>query len=224
MKAPRHWPLWGEFTDDRWILLTKGQWRGHFFNLMTSSWVHECRLYFYIPGAFQNAYDLLSLIAGLYMNKFCESLFKLTPNNHFNEKSTLVQKMVWQQAITWTNVEPHLLLNRILLLGVSRPQWVNLYILITISLFVEPDEFPRICGHCVHWQIILWSSFGACTSANGPNHFRFITCQLLSKRYNIRNICVMSGSLILCKPSLFSIQVYVSYVTQHEYHDDLWDV
>ena len=25
IKAPRHWPLWGEFTDDRWIPLTKGQ-------------------------------------------------------------------------------------------------------------------------------------------------------------------------------------------------------
>ena len=24
-KAPRHWPLWGEFTDDRWIPLTKVQ-------------------------------------------------------------------------------------------------------------------------------------------------------------------------------------------------------
>ena len=25
IKAPRHWPLWGEFTDDQWIPLTKGQ-------------------------------------------------------------------------------------------------------------------------------------------------------------------------------------------------------
>ena len=24
-KAPRHWPLWGEFTGDRWIPRTKGQ-------------------------------------------------------------------------------------------------------------------------------------------------------------------------------------------------------
>ena len=24
-KAPRHWPLWGEFTGDRWIPLTQGQ-------------------------------------------------------------------------------------------------------------------------------------------------------------------------------------------------------
>ena len=24
-KAPRHWPLWGESTGDRWIPLTKGQ-------------------------------------------------------------------------------------------------------------------------------------------------------------------------------------------------------
>ena len=37
IKAPRHWPLWGEFTGDRWIPRTKGQWRGKCFHLMTSS-------------------------------------------------------------------------------------------------------------------------------------------------------------------------------------------
>ena len=25
IKAPRHWPLWGEFTGDRWIPRRKGQ-------------------------------------------------------------------------------------------------------------------------------------------------------------------------------------------------------
>ena len=25
IKAPRHWPLWGEFTGDQWIPRTKGQ-------------------------------------------------------------------------------------------------------------------------------------------------------------------------------------------------------
>ena len=25
IKTLRHWPLWGEFTDDRWIPRTKGQ-------------------------------------------------------------------------------------------------------------------------------------------------------------------------------------------------------
>ena len=37
IKAPRHWPLWGKFTDDRWIPRTNGQWRGKCFPLMTSS-------------------------------------------------------------------------------------------------------------------------------------------------------------------------------------------
>ena len=35
-EAPRHWPLWGGFTGDRWIPRTKGQWRGKCFHLMTS--------------------------------------------------------------------------------------------------------------------------------------------------------------------------------------------
>ena len=37
IKAPRHLPLWGEFTGDRWIPRTKGQWRRKCFHLMTSS-------------------------------------------------------------------------------------------------------------------------------------------------------------------------------------------
>ena len=39
IKAPRHWPLCGEFTGDRWIPRTKDQWRGKCFHLMTSSWM-----------------------------------------------------------------------------------------------------------------------------------------------------------------------------------------
>ena len=36
-KPPRHWPLWGDFTVDRWIPHTNGQWRGKCLHLMTSS-------------------------------------------------------------------------------------------------------------------------------------------------------------------------------------------
>ena len=37
IKAPRHWPLGGEFTGHRWIPRTNGQWRGKCFHTMTSS-------------------------------------------------------------------------------------------------------------------------------------------------------------------------------------------
>ena len=37
IKAPRHWPLCGEFTGDRWIPRPNGQWHGKFFHLMTLS-------------------------------------------------------------------------------------------------------------------------------------------------------------------------------------------
>ena len=37
MKAPRHWPLWGESIGHRWIPFTMGQQRGKCFHLMTSS-------------------------------------------------------------------------------------------------------------------------------------------------------------------------------------------
>ena len=42
IKAPRHWPLWGEFTGDRWIPRTKGQQHGKCFHLMTSSSLLQC--------------------------------------------------------------------------------------------------------------------------------------------------------------------------------------
>ena len=38
IKAPRHWPLWREFTGDRLSPRTKDQQRGKCFHLMTSSW------------------------------------------------------------------------------------------------------------------------------------------------------------------------------------------
>ena len=41
IKAPRHWPLCGEFTGDRWIPRTNGQWHGKCCHLMTSSWCPE---------------------------------------------------------------------------------------------------------------------------------------------------------------------------------------
>ena len=43
IKPPRHWPLWGESTGDRWIPPTKSQWRGGFFHLVTSSLLQCCR-------------------------------------------------------------------------------------------------------------------------------------------------------------------------------------
>ena len=38
IKAPRHWPLCGEFIGDRWFPRTNGQQRGKCFHLMKSPW------------------------------------------------------------------------------------------------------------------------------------------------------------------------------------------
>ena len=38
IKAPHHWPLWGEITVDWWIPRANGQWHGKCFHLMASSW------------------------------------------------------------------------------------------------------------------------------------------------------------------------------------------
>ena len=50
IKAPRHWPLWREFTGDRWIPRTKDQLREKWFHLMTSSWVAKVIGYSYMPS------------------------------------------------------------------------------------------------------------------------------------------------------------------------------
>ena len=41
IKAPLHWPLWGEFTGDRWIPRTKDQWRGK----ISIWWRHHAMLH-----------------------------------------------------------------------------------------------------------------------------------------------------------------------------------
>ena len=47
-KAPRHWPLWGEFAGDQWIPCKKGQWRVN-VNLITSSWTEVTWIYLTKP-------------------------------------------------------------------------------------------------------------------------------------------------------------------------------
>ena len=44
-KHPRYWPLWGEYTGDWWVPLTKGQWRGKCFHPMTSSWTKIAQIH-----------------------------------------------------------------------------------------------------------------------------------------------------------------------------------
>ena len=73
IKAPRHWPLLGESTDHRWIPLTKGQWRGKCFHLMTASchthqntdtekkWRPFCKLYFQIHLLYKNCCILIQV-------------------------------------------------------------------------------------------------------------------------------------------------------------------
>ena len=43
LKAPRHWPWCGEFTGDRWIPRTKGQWCENCFHFMTSWFFSDIR-------------------------------------------------------------------------------------------------------------------------------------------------------------------------------------
>ena len=46
IKTPRHWPLWGKFTGDRWIRWTKGQWRGKCFHWRNHVYITESGNFF----------------------------------------------------------------------------------------------------------------------------------------------------------------------------------
>ena len=48
IKAPRHWPFCREFTGNRWITHTNGQWRGKCFHMMTSSWTCELTVAYFL--------------------------------------------------------------------------------------------------------------------------------------------------------------------------------
>ena len=64
IKAPRHWPLCGEFAGDRWIPRTNSQLREICFHLMTSSCIGVK-----LPWKFSGAFDfqwVSCIYPGLY--------------------------------------------------------------------------------------------------------------------------------------------------------------
>ena len=67
-KAPRHWPLWGEFTGDLWIAVTKGQLREKCFLFMTSSWT--CTLIFCQPISVYIMWGFFQIAAALSMARW----------------------------------------------------------------------------------------------------------------------------------------------------------
>ena len=63
MGVSTHWLLWGEFTGDQWILLTKGQQRRKCFHLMKSSCIDASRVLTPVrrQGITWNNADVLSI-------------------------------------------------------------------------------------------------------------------------------------------------------------------
>ena len=74
IKAPRHWPLCGEFTGGRWIPRTKGQWRGKCFHFMTSSWVVVIWRTYNLQGILH--WDLQCLFCYFLQSKYIEYILR----------------------------------------------------------------------------------------------------------------------------------------------------
>ena len=96
IKAPRHWPLCGEFTVDRWIPHTNGQLRRKCFHLMTSSWeslvtksnVRACH------GLIEN----INIVNLAYSSWYCLCVDQLSQSNQSDQNRRRHQHL-WQLLI-----------------------------------------------------------------------------------------------------------------------------
>ena len=94
IKAPRHWPLWGEFTCDRWIPSTNGQKRGKCFHLMTLSWLDYPRSTAVVPDGQQRISMAWPVSSKCYScnSYFCWKNTRFTPEvySHMNDKRAYI--------------------------------------------------------------------------------------------------------------------------------------
>ena len=85
IKAQSHWPLWGEFTLDRWIPPTEGQLRGKGVHLMTSSCLREAVTVLWMSEAEwvsqHSCYPLTHLKFKYRKNLFAHEFFRSCPMN-----------------------------------------------------------------------------------------------------------------------------------------------
>ena len=72
IKAPRHWPLCGEFTGGRWIPRTNGQLREKCFHLMTSSCAicAECASSYQLYIGLWRVFTIMGSAINDWINKF----------------------------------------------------------------------------------------------------------------------------------------------------------
>ena len=84
IKAPRHWPLWGEVTYGRWFLLTKGRLRAKCFHLMR---------WWNVSNTFQNMNR-----SGHINSVFFASNDKLSIDNI---STTRLDSSIWRRIFAW---------------------------------------------------------------------------------------------------------------------------
>ena len=109
IKAPCHWPLWGEFTGDRWIPLTKGQWNGKCFHLMTSScgWFYPYHFGLLHRGNYTFAPVPVKQTWGIWLNMSHESTVDLL-YNHMNIK--LAYRHVLLESLAWHTLVQYIMI------------------------------------------------------------------------------------------------------------------
>ena len=141
IKAPRPWSLWGEFTGDRWIHRTNGQWRGKYIHLMTSSWFAQYNWrnigYLRLPETHLNTlrpgqdgrYIPDDIFECIFFNENVKISIKISLKfvlkGPINIIPALVQIMAWRRPGDKPLSEP-IMVSLLTHICVTRPQWVKL--------------------------------------------------------------------------------------------------
>ena len=146
-KALHHWPLYGEFTGDQWILCTKDQLQGKGFHLMMSSWIYSTQnvtnsaLKCTVIGTtsltswgqdkmvaiWQMTFQIYFIVWNLFSISNDISS-KFIPNGTINNILSSVQVMAWHQPGNKPLSET-MMVRSLTHLCITQPQWVYLSML-----------------------------------------------------------------------------------------------
>ena len=99
IKAPRHRPLCGEFTGDRWIPRTNGQQRGKCFHLMTSSWYQRFGPIYFSSDWYGNGQVGVRIIATAPSGWWKTILTHWGPN-----KMAAILQTIFSSACSWRKI------------------------------------------------------------------------------------------------------------------------
>ena len=134
IKAPRHWPLLGEFTGDQWIPSTKVQWRGKYFHLTMSSWF----------------VDLISVNHVSYLSEF---VIKSDTNQYRSMICMVTMEIQFKPNLIHSKISMHMF-NPVVLFV-----WPKASLYVSTNNLTKPHKYQIICREAPSLSTPLTHSF-----------------------------------------------------------------